>query len=500
MAWSGAPLRWCGTKIVGGFPCGFSGSGCYGVNTAMKDDAELLRDFAATRSEAAFAEIVRRQVALVHSAALRQVNGDTHLAQDVTQLVFTDLARKAGEVARHRVLAGWLFTSTRFAAAKLVRGERRRQAREAEAHTMNEITRDESVKMDWERVRPVLDESLAELGEADREAILLRFFEGRDFAEVGVRLRLSDNAARMRVERALDKLHGLLAKRGVTSTTAALAVALGANAVIAAPAGLAASVTGAALAGTGAVVVGAAAGGAWATFMSISKLQLGISGALATAGVAGLVLQAQSNAELREEVAALRRESAAMATARAENTALKRTAAEVAEMRGDGAQFERLNEEAAALKVRMAEVARAQAAQAALVERKTLDRQPRPTFQARPEYPAELRKAGVTGEVIVEFIVDATGAVHNVRAVRPQAAGEPAPANRSLRLVDFIVTGQGTATGSNAVTPESVQRFEAAAVEAVSKWKFEAGQKGGRAVNTVIRTAIVFGMSGEAGR
>lgn len=469
----------------------------------MKDDAQLLRDFAATRSEAAFAEIVRRQVALVHSAALRQVNGDAHLAQDVTQLVFTDLARKAGEVARHRVLAGWLFTSTRFAAAKLVRGERRRQAREAEAYIMNEITRDETAKLDWERVRPVLDETLAELGEADREAILLRFFEGRDFAEVGARLELNDNAARMRVERALDKLHGLLAKRGVTSTTAALSMALGANAVIAAPAGLAASVTGAALAGAGAVAAGvAASGGGWAatTFMTMTKLQLGISGALAVAGVTGLVLQAQSNAELREEVAALRRESAAMATARTENMALKRAAVEVAEMRGEGVQLERLSEEAAALKVRMAEVARAHTAQAALMERKTLDRQPRPTFQARPEYPAELRKAGVTGEVIVEFIVDATGAVHNVRAVRPQAAGEPAPANRSLRLVDFIVTGQGTATGSNVVTPESVQRFEAAAVEAVSKWKFEAGQKGGRAVNTVIRTAIVFGMSGEVGR
>ena len=461
----------------------------------MKDDAQLLRDYAATRSEAAFAELVRRQVALVHSAALRQVNGDAHLAQDVTQLVFTDLARKAGEVAQHRVLAGWLFTSTRFAAAKLVRGERRRQARETEAHTMNEITRDESAKLDWARVRPVLDETLAELGEADREAILLRFFEGRDFTEVGARLQLSDNAARMRVERALDKLHGLLAKRGVTSSTAALAVALGANAVIAAPAGLAASVTGAALAG--AVAAGAAASGAWVTFMSMTKLQLGISGALASAGVAGLVLQAQSNAELREEVAALRRESAAMATARAENTALKRTAAEVAEMRGEGVQLERLSEEAAALKVRMAEVARAQAA---LVERKTLDRQPRPTFQARPEYPAELRKAGVTGEVVVEFIVDATGAVHNARAVRPPAAGEPAVATNALRLVDFIVTGQGTATGSNAVTPDSVQRFEAAAVEAVSKWKFEAGQKGGRAVNTVLRTAIVFGMSGEVAR
>lgn len=469
----------------------------------MKDDAQLLRDFAETRSEAAFAEIVRRQVALVHSAALRQVNGDAHLAQDVTQLVFTDLALKAGEVARHRVLAGWLFTSTRFAAAKLVRGERRRQAREAEAHTMNEITRDETVKLDWERVRPVLDETLAELGDADREAILLRFFEGRDFAEVGARLRLSDNAARMRVERALDKLHGLLAKRGVTSTTAALAVALGANAVIAAPAGLAASVTGAALAGGGAVAAGAAAGGAWVTFMSMTKLQLGISGALAVAGATGLVLQAQSNAELRDEIAGLRRESAAMATARTENMALKRAAVEVAEMRGEGAQFERLSEEAAALKVRMAEVARAASAQ--VFERAQLDRVPKPKFQARPKYPAELRVAGVAGEVVVEFVVDANGEVRGATAVQTELRGKEVAkndgsvratsngtANAVVKMSEFVVAGAGGSTMNGVPIADAGRLLAEAAVEAVSQWKFDAGLKGGRAVNTKIQVPIKF--------
>jgi DNA-directed RNA polymerase specialized sigma24 family protein len=89
----------------------------------MNDDAELLRRYFEEGVDAAFAELVRRHVDLVYSAALRQVNGDTHLAADATQIVFSDLARKAGAPVGHQVLAGWLFTSTRFAAAKLVRGE-----------------------------------------------------------------------------------------------------------------------------------------------------------------------------------------------------------------------------------------------------------------------------------------------------------------------------------------------------------------------------------------
>ena len=208
----------------------------------MIPDHELLRRYAETGDETSFAELVRRHVSLVYSAALRQVNGDAHLAQDVTQLVFADFARKAGALALHRVLAGWLFTSTRYAAAKLVRGAQRRRAREAEAELMQEIVHDDRANApDWAKVQPVLDAALAELGETDRTAVLLRFFEGRDFAGVGARLGLSDNTARMRVERAMEKLRVALDRRGVTSTTAALALALGNQAVVAAPAGLAAA-------------------------------------------------------------------------------------------------------------------------------------------------------------------------------------------------------------------------------------------------------------------
>jgi RNA polymerase sigma factor (sigma-70 family) len=214
----------------------------------MLDDAQLLSRYAKDRSEGAFAELVQRHISLVYTAALRQVGGDAHLAHDVTQEVFTDLARKARALADRPVLAGWLFTATRFAAAKQVRAARRRRAREQEAHAMNQI-RPDSAEPDWERLRPVLDDVLAELGEADREAVLLRFFEGRAFATVGTRLLLTEDAARMRVDRALEKLRVALGRRGITSTAAALGVALANQAVVAAPAGLASTVTTAALAG-----------------------------------------------------------------------------------------------------------------------------------------------------------------------------------------------------------------------------------------------------------
>ena len=211
----------------------------------MTDDAELLRRYADEKSEEAFAEFVRRNLGLVYHAALRQCGGDAHRAEDVASAVFTDVARKAGSLARRLALAGWLHTSTCYAAAQAVRGEVRRQRREREAHAMNEIQAkangDSAAAAEWEQMRPVIDEALHALPERDREAVLARFFEGRAFAEIGARLALSEDAARMRVERALEKLRVALVKRGVTSTTAAvLGVALANQAGAAVPAGLAA--------------------------------------------------------------------------------------------------------------------------------------------------------------------------------------------------------------------------------------------------------------------
>jgi RNA polymerase sigma factor (sigma-70 family) len=273
----------------------------------MSHDAELLRRYATERSEAAFAELVRRHVDLVYSAALRLVNGDAHCAQDLTQQVFSELARQARRLAGHPALVGWLYTTTRQMAWRVIRSEQRRAAREQMAHTMNELHRQPAADPDWEHLRPVLEDAMHELTHADRIALLLRFFKNKSLREVGLELGLTENAARMRVERALEKLRLGLARKGVTSTAAALALALSGNAVNSAPASFAAALAGVSLAG--------AASGSGTTFgllkfMVATKLKIGLS-VLAIAGAAvTLVLEHQARLTARDENDSLRRQIA----------------------------------------------------------------------------------------------------------------------------------------------------------------------------------------------
>jgi RNA polymerase sigma factor (sigma-70 family) len=259
----------------------------------MKPDHELLRQYAIARSEQAFAELVKRHVNLVYSAALRQVGGDAHLAHDVAQNVFTDLARKASSLSRRESLAGWLYTSAHFAAGKIVRTEIRR--REREEQFMREPPHDPAPDADWEKLRPTLDAAMHGLNETDREAVLLRYFENRPYAEVGAKLGVNENAARMRVERALEKLRALLAKRGV-ATTAVLASVISANAIQVAPPALAATLANASLA--------AAAAGTSLTLMklmTLTKLKLGLSALVVAGAATTLVLQHQTQQQLRNQ-------------------------------------------------------------------------------------------------------------------------------------------------------------------------------------------------------
>src|SRR5262245_42932636 len=212
----------------------------------MNDSSQLLAKYVQTGSEIAFRELVTRYVNLVHSAAIRLVDGDTHLAQDVTQTVFVDLARKASTLSSGVMLGGWLHRHTCYVAATLMRGERRRQSRERQAVEMSEL-QDHS-EANLKLISPVLDEAINALDAEDRTAIVLRFFEQRDFRSVGEALGSNEDAARKRVNRALDKLHGLLTQRGVAFPVVTLGTLLTAEAVTAAPAGMAAAISGTAVA------------------------------------------------------------------------------------------------------------------------------------------------------------------------------------------------------------------------------------------------------------
>src|SRR5439155_25368935 len=257
---------------------------------------------------------------LVYSAALRQVNGDAHLAQEVTQTVFADLARKAESLSRRPLLTGWLYTSAHFAAAKVVRAERRRRAREQEAQTMRELLHDPAAELDWDKLRPVLDEAMHKLKETDCEAILLRYFEQRQFAEIGARLGVGENTARMRVERALEKLHAHLVRRGITTSTALLSTAISVNAVQTAPVGLAAALTTVSLSGAAA---GTTTTLTFLELMTMTKFKAGVISAIVIASVVTpLMVQQQAQVRLRNEDGALRQQTDQLANLQEQNERL----------------------------------------------------------------------------------------------------------------------------------------------------------------------------------
>jgi RNA polymerase sigma factor (sigma-70 family) len=298
------------------FFCAICGAAGITLWNMMSEDAQLLRRYATERSEAAFAELIRRHVDLVYSAALRMVNGDTYGAQDLTQQVFAELARQAKPLARHPALLGWLYTTTRQMAWHVIRSEQRRAAREQMAHTMNELLRQPAAEPDWQHLRHVLDDAMHELNHSDRVAVLLRFFKNKSLREVGLELGLTENAARMRVERALEKLRLGLARKGVTSTAAALALALSGHAVSSAPAGFVAALASVALAGA-ASQTGTTLG--LLKFMANTKLTFGLSVLLVVGAAVTLVLEHQALLNARDENDSLRRQIAQL---KADNDAL----------------------------------------------------------------------------------------------------------------------------------------------------------------------------------
>lgn len=278
-----------------------------------ESDVQLLGRYAQQGSEEAFAQIINRHADFVYSAALRQVTSPD-LAGEIAQKVFLDLARKAGALAQklrpEASLAGWLYRSTRFAALGFRREEQRREAREKQA--MNELRPfppETETALDWEGLRPWLDEAMSSLSDADRDALLLRFFKNQDFRAVGVSLGISDDAAQKRVSRALEKLRDLLARRGVTTSLGALSVALSTNAVQSAPLGLATAIS---------TAIAASAATVPTTIVAVTKafamttLQKAIIGAALAAAIGTGIHQARRASQLGHRLQELERQQAAL--------------------------------------------------------------------------------------------------------------------------------------------------------------------------------------------
>ena len=329
------------------------------------DDWQLLRSYGCDDAEDAFTEIVRRRVNLVYSAALRQVH-EAEFAKDVTQVVFANLASRAKSLKAKGTLAGWLYRDAFFTSREMLRRERRRVAHEQEAVAMQ----DGESSRDWARIKPRLDVLLSQLGQSDRDALLLRYFEQSSLKEVGSSLGMEEDAARKRVSRALERLRMLFARQGISTTSDALAGLLSTHAVQAAPAGLAAGILATSLtAGSAAAATGTTTFIDLLTMTTKLKSTLAATAVLAAVGTP-LYVQHEENKSLRvqnqalvaqtSQVAALQAENeelsnrlAAAATNGASNEQqpeLNRLRGEVARLRGEVSETQQLRQEISRLR------------------------------------------------------------------------------------------------------------------------------------------------------
>ena len=298
-----------GNSTAGMLP--FPSAGGFIADNMNTDDWQLLDDYAVRHSEDAFRALVDRHAGMVYHTALRHV-GDPHQAEEITQAVFIALAHKAGRISRSTVLSGWLFRATRFAVARQVRGESHRQRHEQEAILMETLSHEDETDTVWEQIAPQLNDALDKLPPKDRDAVLIRFFQDKSHKELARMLGVSEDAAKMRVSRAVEKLRLIFARQGLVVPGAVLATTLAAHSAQVAPAGLTASVTAVALAkgaaGTASTLAGAKG---ILHLMNWAKLKTALvisAGLLAAAGAATLAVNS-SGASMENVVRQLERKS-----------------------------------------------------------------------------------------------------------------------------------------------------------------------------------------------
>jgi RNA polymerase sigma factor (sigma-70 family) len=209
-------------------------------------DFALLREFVRDERQPAFAALVRQHLSLVYGTALRKVE-DCGAAEEISQNVFSALARKAGQFAPDDSLPAWLHKTALLESKFWLRGELRRRRREetaAELGTTMNTPEDHSA---FHALVPLLDDALLSLREKDRTALLLRYYEGQSLRDLGAVMGINEKTAQKRVQSALEKVAEFFKRRGFkTATVAATAAALQ-HTAISAPATVVSTIVGAAL-------------------------------------------------------------------------------------------------------------------------------------------------------------------------------------------------------------------------------------------------------------
>ncbi|MBC7365582.1 MAG: sigma-70 family RNA polymerase sigma factor [Undibacterium sp.] len=405
------------------------------VSHPMSDDAELLIRYTESRSETAFAALVERHHGLVYAAALRRLQGDTHRATEVAQTVFISLARHAPTLAHRPVLASWLHTATRHAVIDILRAERSRRIREKQAHPIDSVNATTSRPVDWDQLRPLLDDALDHLNESDRSLLMLRFFGQNPFTDIGAKLNLTEDAARMRTTRALEKLRAHLARRGITSTSIALGAALTAQPLTAAPAGLAALLT------TGVLAAPASATGLSLTLMTATTKTVLAINVIALFSVVTVV---NNTARLRAVLDHLTEQNSQIVAVRSANSQLSATVVEAGADRGQLKELERLRGEIVFLETHLKAV-KPENTQVLpkpsieppfpgiFFEKEQVDVVPVVKFRPRPVVPSGTGG----GKVRLDYIVDENGKVRNVSILSATSAAIGESAAASLRGSDF---------------------------------------------------------------
>jgi RNA polymerase sigma factor (sigma-70 family) len=326
----------------------------------ISDDMALVREYAQSNSEQAFATLVSRHVNLVYSVAIRQVR-DPHLAEEITQSVFIILAGKAKSLSPKTILSGWLCRTARYVSANTLSIQRRRQFREQEAHMESILNKPEPGV--WNQIAPLLDEALNCLGEKEHDAVVLRFFDGKELKQVGAAMGTTEDAARMRVNRGVEKLRDFFTKRGVTLSATAIAGPVAANSVQAAPVGLAATITAVALSGT--TISTAAVIAATKTIAMTTLQKTVITTALAVAVGTGIYTARQA-VQLRDKNQTLQQQRASLAEQvqqlqaerdKATNR-LDSMAEEIAQIKNNNSELLRLRGEVARLRRESQELAK----------------------------------------------------------------------------------------------------------------------------------------------